>query len=65
MDQDWIEGLDEREQNEIAFARLYVRQFGHGTPGHLSYTVIAKLADKLDVLDLQRSRGGRDGQESV
>jgi hypothetical protein len=49
-DQSWYLELDEREQKEIRFALFYVDYFDHGTSGHLGYTVIAKLADKLSEL---------------
>lgn len=39
---------DERILKEIQFSRLYVKQFGHGTPGHLHHRAIAQLADLLD-----------------
>jgi hypothetical protein len=37
-------GFSERELQELVFARVYVREFNHGTPGSLSYQVIEKLA---------------------
>jgi len=46
----WLGLLDERERQEIGFALAYVKHFNHGTPGHLSYTVIAKLAGLLTLL---------------
>lgn len=39
--------LSEREVAEVGFALTYVEQFDHGTPGHFSYQVIAKLARLL------------------
>jgi hypothetical protein len=44
----WEERLNERERKEVALARVYVADFGHGTAGHLAYTTIARLADLLD-----------------
>lgn len=36
--------LSAREAQEIELAQQYVRNFNHGTSGHMAYTVIAKLA---------------------
>lgn len=44
----WIDEFDERQQSEIAFARLYAADFHHGTSGHMGYMVMAKMADLLD-----------------
>lgn len=44
----WLESMDTRHQQEILLARTYVAQFNHGTSGHLTYNIIAKLADLLD-----------------
>jgi hypothetical protein len=44
----WLEQFDTREQKEIDLARLYAAQYAHGTPGHLAYLTIAKLATMLD-----------------
>lgn len=35
--------LTDREQKECAFALLYADHFNHGTQGHNSYLLIAKL----------------------
>jgi len=47
-DLNWRSTLEERLAKELAFAELYVRDFHHGTPGHLSYTLVAELAKRLD-----------------
>jgi hypothetical protein len=39
---------DYRQLQEIAWARLYAKHFGHGAAGHNSLLVIAKMADLLD-----------------
>lgn len=39
--------FNEREQKEIDFARLYAKNFSHGTDGHNRLLLIAKLADEL------------------
>lgn len=44
----WMDGMDERQRQEIAFARVYANQFGHGTDGHHRLLLIAKLAGMLD-----------------
>ena len=44
----WWINFDERQLKEIAFARVYVQQFNHGTDGHNAKLIIAKLADLLD-----------------
>lgn len=44
----WTAQLDERQQKELKFARLYQKDFGHGTDGHHRLLLIARLADMLD-----------------
>jgi hypothetical protein len=44
----WNGLLEHRERQEVEFARTYAQKFNHGTPGSLSYIVIAKLAGMLD-----------------
>jgi len=45
----WMEiYFDERQRKEIEFARLYGRQFCHGTDGHNAKLIISKMADMLD-----------------
>jgi hypothetical protein len=45
---DWRNLLEFVEVKEVEFAKVYATAFGHFTPGHLSYVVIAKLAAILD-----------------
>ena len=45
---EWMKTLDERQKQEVAFARLYALEFKHGTDGHNRLLLIAKLADMLD-----------------
>jgi hypothetical protein len=52
----WWPRLSEREQQEVLLAVTYTRQFGHGTAGHLSYTLIARLTDFL-VMGPQNGEG--------
>ncbi len=47
----WLQALDERQQKEIAFAILYARDFHHGTTGHNSLMILARLAVLLDELE--------------
>lgn len=41
--------LSAREAQEIALAQEYVKNYNHGTSGHMAYTVIAKLMLALGV----------------
>ena len=46
---DWRTALlSDRQQKEVAFSELYVRDFNHGIPGHTLYVLIARLAEALD-----------------
>lgn len=44
----WQDLFDERQRKEIAFSRIYAREFAHGTDGHNGKIIIAKMADLLD-----------------
>lgn len=46
--QNWYEQLDDREIEEIIFSCEYVKEYNHGTDGHLSKTVISKLTNLLE-----------------
>lgn len=48
MTKAWETHFDYRELQEIEFARTYVRDFGHGTDGHIRLTIMARMADLLD-----------------
>jgi hypothetical protein len=50
---DWTQELDERQQKELKLARLYAKDFAHGTDGHHRLLLIAKLADLLDKFPLK------------
>lgn len=59
----WGEFLDDRQHKHVAFCRNYAKQFNHGAPGHLDYTLIALLADLLSdqanhIADLRRQIAG-------
>lgn len=42
--------FNDREFKEVGFAIIYHKDFNHGTSGHLSYGIIAKL---WNIIDLQ------------
>lgn len=48
----WQAGLDQRQRQEVELARLYARDFGHGTAGHNRLVLIDKLADLLDGFEM-------------
>jgi hypothetical protein len=45
---DWRGQLDQRQNKEVDFCQLYLRDFAHGTDGHNAKIIIAKLAQLLD-----------------
>jgi hypothetical protein len=47
---DWQARLEERQRREVEFARLYARDFSHGTAGHNRLLLIAGLAGMLDAM---------------
>lgn len=49
----FLEQLDDRQRKELAFAEIYVAQFGHGTDGHNRLLLIAKLAALLDATETE------------
>jgi len=44
----WKTYFTERELQEIEFSRLYQRDFSHGTDGHNSKIIIAKMVAILE-----------------
>lgn len=42
--------LNEWQQNEVRFNRIYTDRFNHGTDGHNPRTLIATLAKAIDLL---------------
>lgn len=46
---DWYDHFDERQTKEIDFAILYEREFKHGTDGHNSKLIIARMAELLTI----------------
>ncbi len=40
--------LDERQRKEVQFAEVYAKDFNHGTVGHNTMLVVARLAALLD-----------------
>jgi hypothetical protein len=51
----WGVELDERQLEEIEFARTYLEQFDHGTDGHHRLRTLAVLANRVEVLSRQLS----------
>jgi hypothetical protein len=49
IDSLWRGLLNDREQDEVRFSEIYTREFCHGSPGHLHFTIIAKLAHFVDL----------------
>lgn len=45
--QEWIDIFTDRQKKEIQFSVLYEDQYGHGTDGHNSKIIIAKMARLL------------------
>jgi hypothetical protein len=45
---DWLTHFDDRQREQIAFSRLYARDFNHGADGHNSMLIIARMAELLD-----------------
>lgn len=45
---DWKAYLTDRQLKEVELARVYARDFAHGTTGHNALLIIAMLADMLD-----------------
>jgi hypothetical protein len=52
QDPEWMKDLSQRERDEINFCMVYSEQFNHGTDGHTRLLMVAKLAKKLDAMEL-------------
>lgn len=50
----WHTNFNERQLKEISFSRMYVQHYAHGTDGHNAKMIIAKLADLMDVIEMQQ-----------
>lgn len=50
-ERDWLKEFDERQRKEIEFSKLYAETFHHGTDGHNSKMIIAKMAALLDEME--------------
>lgn len=48
---DWVEEFDDRQRKEISLARLYERDYHHGTNGHNDLMIIAKMAGILNAFE--------------
>jgi hypothetical protein len=44
----WLTHFDDRQRKQIAFSRLYAKDFSHGATGHNDMLIIAKMAELLD-----------------
>jgi hypothetical protein len=44
----WLDNFDDRQNKEIVFCEVYVKDFNHGTDGHNAKLIIAKMAELLD-----------------
>jgi hypothetical protein len=55
----WLDALDDRQQREAEFARVYASAYHHGTDGHSRLMLIARLAALLDTTeaDLRTTQG--------
>jgi hypothetical protein len=55
----WLDALDDRQQKEVEFSRVYTSMYHHGTDGHHRMLLIAKLAGLLDTTetDLRTAQG--------
>lgn len=45
---DWFMNFDPRQRKEIMLALDYAQNYGHGTAGHMAYTVIARFATMVE-----------------
>lgn len=63
----WLDSLDDRQQKEVEFARVYVQHYAHGTDGHNRLVLINRLAILLDSVtaDLGLASQGRDGFQQI
>lgn len=48
----WHKGFDERQLDEIRFSKVYLKDFSHGTDGHNAKIIMAKMANKLDEIEM-------------
>jgi hypothetical protein len=54
----WTDTLSDQQQQDVAWARTYARDFRHGADDHARLLLVAQLADLLDQIsgDLQLAR---------
>lgn len=52
----WRSKFDERQNREIDFAVFYANQFNHGTDGHNTKIIIARMATLLDALEAETQK---------
>jgi hypothetical protein len=55
----WLDALDDRQQKEVEFSRVYTSMYHHGTDGHHRMMLIDRLAKLLDTTeaDLRTAQG--------
>lgn len=61
----WTDQFDERQNKEIDFSRIYLRDFNHGTDGHNAKIIIAKMALLLDIADQKISEPSAQELETL
>jgi hypothetical protein len=52
--------VDDRQQKEIEFSKVYADKFGHGTDGHNAKMITAKMAGLLDTIERERDFAIKD-----
>lgn len=46
----WRDLLDDRQQKQVEWSKLYEMDYHHGDDGHNAKLLIAKMADMLDAM---------------
>ncbi len=47
----WRNHFDEHQLKEIDFCEIYIKNFNHGTDGHSTKLIIAKMTELLDKIE--------------
>lgn len=55
-DYQWYQDLENRQQKEVDFAKMYADNFTHGTDGHHRLILIADMAEQLSVYETKLSK---------
>jgi hypothetical protein len=61
----WLNNFDERQQKEIKLCRLYAEKFAHGTDGHNSKMIIAKMTEMLEKIHYALAPIGDDPEFAI